>query len=249
MSSEETLSVGGSEEVRALEYGDGGMESGLSRSDRTKDEVGVREMVEGEGEEIPSNILEIEGGGDRCYDVEANIVSEVKGKGLAQHPETIGCLLRVIIGFVVSYRARGVRVPTMNMFNHFFVLKKAKKANQNKYSLNSDEEEKMEKLVREGGEILNIMYFTSSDVIEAAELYGPSSLSEVEMDKFLSSTKRIAVPKKLRKKSKTSETTANGKGDGNKEKEQISITSVQAVDVDEPRLGPQQKRSEEVDPA
>ncbi|GKV46414.1 hypothetical protein SLEP1_g53401 [Rubroshorea leprosula] len=78
MSSEETLSVGGSE-VRMLEYNDVGMESGSFGSKRTGGEMGGQEIVkgEGEGEGIPPNILEIDNGVDRCYDIEADIVSEV----------------------------------------------------------------------------------------------------------------------------------------------------------------------------
>ncbi|GKV39523.1 hypothetical protein SLEP1_g47281 [Rubroshorea leprosula] len=40
--------------------------------------------------------------------------------------------------------------------------------------------------------------------IEAAELYGPSTLSEAEMDQFLNIARRAPIPKKPRKKSKTS---------------------------------------------
>ncbi|GKV01386.1 hypothetical protein SLEP1_g13943 [Rubroshorea leprosula] len=55
---------------------------------------------------------------------------------------------------------------------------KAKRANQNRFSLNEDEEEEVRKLVRKGGDVLNIMDLTSAACIEAAELYGPSALSE-----------------------------------------------------------------------
>ncbi|GKU99434.1 hypothetical protein SLEP1_g12287 [Rubroshorea leprosula] len=295
MSSKETLSVRGSEEVKVLKYGDGGIESGLSGSDRAEDEVGVREVVEGEGEEIPSNILEIEGGDDRCYDVEADIVFEVKGyeselvtrdslsylvetydlphqvlirpAGVKERacsaprdhwmpmyahylvvglrfpiPELLVWLLleynvgltqfvpnaiRAIIGFMVYCRARGVKWERKDGEVEFLCSWKAKKTNQNKYSLNSDEEEEVEKLVREKGEILDI----SSDVINAAELYGPSSLSEAEMDKFLSSVEGIAIPKKPRKKSKTYETIASGRGNGNNEKEHISKEEIRGDEV------------------
>ncbi|GKV04960.1 hypothetical protein SLEP1_g17037 [Rubroshorea leprosula] len=44
----------------------------------------------------------------------------------------------------------------------------------------------------------------SAQCIEAAELYGPSALSEAEMDKFLNTVEGAAIPKKPRKKSKTS---------------------------------------------
>ncbi|GKV05336.1 hypothetical protein SLEP1_g17361 [Rubroshorea leprosula] len=70
---------------------------------------------------------------------------------------------------------------------------KAKRANQNKFSLNEDEEEEVGRLVRKRGDVLNIMDLTSAACIEAAELYGPSALSEGK-----------AIPKKPRKKSQTS---------------------------------------------
>ncbi|GKV11254.1 hypothetical protein SLEP1_g22520 [Rubroshorea leprosula] len=44
----------------------------------------------------------------------------------------------------------------------------------------------------------------SAQCIEAAELYGPSALSEAEMDQFLNIAGGAAIPKKPRKKSKTS---------------------------------------------
>ncbi|GKV51648.1 hypothetical protein SLEP1_g58283 [Rubroshorea leprosula] len=81
---------------------------------------------------------------------------------------------------------------------------KAKRANQNRFSLNEDEEEEVRKLVRKGGDLLNIMDLTSAACIEAAELYGPSALSEAEMDQFLHTAGGKAIPKKPRKKSRTS---------------------------------------------
>ncbi|GKV15477.1 hypothetical protein SLEP1_g26264 [Rubroshorea leprosula] len=81
---------------------------------------------------------------------------------------------------------------------------KAKRANQNKFSLNEDEEEEVGKLVRKGGDVLNIIDLNSAACIEAAELYGPSALSEAEMDQFLNTAGGKAIPKKPRKKSNTS---------------------------------------------
>ncbi|GLT36827.1 hypothetical protein SLA2020_111800 [Shorea laevis] len=146
--------------------------------------------------------------------------------------------IRMIIGFIVYCRARGVGVPTVSMFKHFFLIKskgksergwyyfdprtsnkgnrslfiaglssikgwkekfffvddtewsrrdaeveylstwKSKKAKQNDYKLNEDEVEEVGKLVREEGDLIDILYLTSSKAIDAAELYGPSSLSE-----------------------------------------------------------------------
>ncbi|GKV35939.1 hypothetical protein SLEP1_g44134 [Rubroshorea leprosula] len=73
MSSEETLSVGGSEEVRMVKEVSIGTES--SGLERTVEEVGGEEGVK--GERVPLNILEVDGACERCYDVEADIVSEV----------------------------------------------------------------------------------------------------------------------------------------------------------------------------
>ncbi|GKV01047.1 hypothetical protein SLEP1_g13644 [Rubroshorea leprosula] len=167
--------------------------------------------------------------------------------------------IRVVIGFLVYCRVRGVGVPTMNMFKHFFVIRaggrgekgwyhfgprsssrgnrilfsagpssikgwkekfffvddtewsrrdaeveqlsawKAKKAKQNNYKLNEDEVEEVEKLVREDGDVVDILYLTSPQAIEAAELYGPSSLSEAEMEEFTNAVGGLRIPKKPRK--------------------------------------------------
>ncbi|GKV46450.1 hypothetical protein SLEP1_g53434 [Rubroshorea leprosula] len=76
---------------------------------------------------------------------------------------------------------------------------KAKRTNQNKFSLNEEEEEEVGKLLREGRDLVNILYLTNAECIEAAELYGPSALSEAEMDKFLGAAGGVAIPKKPRK--------------------------------------------------
>ncbi|GKV03522.1 hypothetical protein SLEP1_g15810 [Rubroshorea leprosula] len=55
---------------------------------------------------------------------------------------------------------------------------KAKKTKQNNYRLNEDEVEEVEKLVREDGDVVDILFLTSPKAIEVAKLYGPSSLSE-----------------------------------------------------------------------
>ncbi|GKV06871.1 hypothetical protein SLEP1_g18693 [Rubroshorea leprosula] len=81
---------------------------------------------------------------------------------------------------------------------------KAKRANQNRFSLNGDEEEEVRKLVRKREDELNIMDLTNAACIEAAELYGPSALSEADMDQFLNTARGKAIPKKPRKKSRTS---------------------------------------------
>ncbi|GKV42200.1 hypothetical protein SLEP1_g49637 [Rubroshorea leprosula] len=101
---------------------------------------------------------------------------------------------------------------------------KAKRANQNRFSLNEDEEEEVRKLVRKGGDLLNIMDLTSTQCIEAAELYGSSALSEAEMDQFLNTAGGAAIPKKPRKKSKT---TTKQVDEGKARKEVVATASAE----------------------
>ncbi|GKV36313.1 hypothetical protein SLEP1_g44459 [Rubroshorea leprosula] len=101
---------------------------------------------------------------------------------------------------------------------------KAKRANQNRFSLNEDEKEEVGKLVRKGGDVLNIMDLTSAACIEAAELYGPSALSEAEMDQFLNTVGGAPIPKKPRKKSKTSTKKVD---EGRTEKEVVPVASAE----------------------
>ncbi|GKU95534.1 hypothetical protein SLEP1_g8883 [Rubroshorea leprosula] len=79
MSSEDTLSIGGSKEVRMLEYSDVSIEGESSGSEWTKGGVERNEVVEVGAEEVLVNILEVGDRRDKCYDSGANIVSEVKG--------------------------------------------------------------------------------------------------------------------------------------------------------------------------
>ncbi|GKV15250.1 hypothetical protein SLEP1_g26047 [Rubroshorea leprosula] len=201
MSSEETLSAGRSEEVKALE--NIGIETELFGSESTEEDMGGEEVGEGKGEGIPSNILEVKGGRDMCYDVEADNVFEVMGY------ET-ECLSRESLIHIVE--TRDAEVEFLSTWN-------AKKANQNKYSLNRDEEEEIEKLVKKGIDGVDIMYLANSTVVEAAELYGASSLNEA---------RGVVIPKKPQKKSKTSVATTSQGGAEGKEKGHFSSTSIQA---------------------
>ncbi|GKV30030.1 hypothetical protein SLEP1_g38897 [Rubroshorea leprosula] len=124
---------------------------------------------------------------------------------------------------------------------------KAKKTKQNNYKLNEDEVEEVEKLVREDGDVVDILYLTSPKAIEAAELYGPSSLSEAEMDEFTSAVGGLRIPKKPRKKSTTSAVANRGVP----EKERLPSTFARAVEVQprpEPIMGGGEDVSEEVAP-
>ncbi|GLT29116.1 hypothetical protein SLA2020_040020 [Shorea laevis] len=71
------------------------------------------------------------------------------------------------------------------------------------------------------------MFLTRPDVIEAAELYGPSALSQAEMDKLMSAAEGLVVPKKPRKKSRTS----TAASEGAEVKRPASSTSARAPEV------------------
>ncbi|GKV42164.1 hypothetical protein SLEP1_g49601 [Rubroshorea leprosula] len=297
MSSEEARSVVGSE-VMPLEYGSMDMESSPSptSSERTMEERREEVVVEEEEEEIPSNVLESGGGVDGCYDLDLEIVSEVKGYvselGLRfPIPELlVGLLLDYSIGITQltpnAMRAAGGRGEkgwyyfgprssskgNRTLFSvgpssikgwkekFFFVddtewsrrdaeveqlsAWKAKKTKQNNYKLNEDEVGEVEKLVREDGDVVDILYLTSPQAIEAAELYGPSSLSEVEMEEFTDAVGGLRIPKKPRKKSTTS-VAANR---GVPERERLPSTSARAMEVQprpEPVIGGSEDVSEE----
>ncbi|GKV36701.1 hypothetical protein SLEP1_g44801 [Rubroshorea leprosula] len=85
------------------------------------------------------------------------------------------------------------------------------------------------------------MDLTSAQCIEAAKLYGPSTLSEAEMDKFLGAAGGAAIPKKPRKKSRTSTNQVDG---GGVEKEVVPSIAIE-VEEDEPELQLKRKSMEE----
>ncbi|GKV30943.1 hypothetical protein SLEP1_g39704 [Rubroshorea leprosula] len=213
--------------------------------------------------------------------------------------------MRVVIGFLVYCRVRGVGFPTVNMFKHFFIIKaggrgekgwyhfgprssskenrnlfspgpssikgwkenfffvddiewsrrdaeveqlsawKSKKTKQNNYKLNEDEVEEVKKLVRGDGDVVDILYLTSQEAINAAELYGPSSLSEAEMEEITNAAGGLRIPKKPRKKSKTS-TAAEKEVAG-----RFTSSSTHAVEVHprpETTMGGNEEVSEEMAP-
>ncbi|GKV10868.1 hypothetical protein SLEP1_g22178 [Rubroshorea leprosula] len=84
----------------------------------------------------------------------------------------------------------------------------------------------------ERGDVLNIMDLTSAACIEAAELYGPSALSEADMEQFLNTAGGKAIPKKPRKKSRTS---AKQVDEGRAGKEVVPLASAE-VEEEVPAL-------------
>ncbi|GKV49654.1 hypothetical protein SLEP1_g56393 [Rubroshorea leprosula] len=119
---------------------------------------------------------------------------------------------------------------------------KAKKTKQNNYKLNEDEVEEVKKLVREDGDVVDILFLTSSEAIDAAELYGPSSLGEVRHCCW-----GLRIPKKPRKKSKTSTAAEKEVTEGGR----LLSISAQAMEVQprpEPMMGGSEDVSEEMAP-
>ncbi|GKV18386.1 hypothetical protein SLEP1_g28781 [Rubroshorea leprosula] len=341
MSSERTQSIVGSE-VMPLDYGSMDSESSPSPSSSEKTvegvrgdeviEVGEEEVVEVRGNEvvgvggdsIPITVVEVEGTGERDYDVNVEIVEEVQQyRSELRTRDSLGHLVEnyeissrvlvrlagveeracsapwdhwmpiyshyliaglrfpipeLLVGLLLDYkigltqlvpnamrggsrRDKGWYYFTSRVANResrslftagpssikgwkekFFFADdtewgkgdaevrelsswKAKRANQNRFSLNEDEEEEVRKLVRKRGDLLNIMDLTSAQCIEAAELYGPSALSEAEMDQFLNTAGGAAIPKKPRKKSKTSTKQVD---EGRARKEVVPTTSAEA---------------------
>ncbi|GKV12608.1 hypothetical protein SLEP1_g23730 [Rubroshorea leprosula] len=228
MSLEETVSVVGSE-VMPLEYGGMDSKSSPSSSERTVEGVGGGEVVGVEGDSVPITMVEVEGRRERCYDVDADIVEEVK-----QYESELGT--RDSMGYLVeSYEifSRVLIRPAGGRGEGVFCSSGSLDA--------CDEEEEVGKLVREGGKLVNIMYLTNAECIEATELYGPSALSEAKMDKFLGAAGGVAIPKKPRKKSKTSTKQVDEGGVGR----EVVPSTLAGVEEEVPRLELKRKGREE----
>ncbi|GKV05211.1 hypothetical protein SLEP1_g17245 [Rubroshorea leprosula] len=226
MSLEEIVSVVGSE-VIPLEYGGMDLKSSPSSLERTVEGVGGGEVVGVGGDIVPITVVEVEGRRERCYDVDADIVGKVKQ--YESELETKDSLGYLVESYEISYRVlirpagveeRACSAPRdhwMPVYAHYLAAG------------------------LRGGNLVNIMYLTSAECIEAAELYGPSVLSEAEMDKFLSAVGGVAIPKKPRKKSKTSTNVVDEGGVG---REVVPSTSAE-VEEEVPRLELKRKGREE----
>ncbi|GKV47942.1 hypothetical protein SLEP1_g54793 [Rubroshorea leprosula] len=242
MSSEEIRSVVESE-VMPLDYGSMDSESSQSPSSSEKTmegvkgdevvevggnevvEVGGTEVVGVGGDSIPITVVEVEGRGERDYDVNAEIVEKVKQyRSELKTKDSLGHLVenyeissRVLVRPAGggSMRDKGwyyftPRVANKESRSLFTAGPSSIKGWKEKFFFVDDTEwergmtRRSEEAGEEGGDLLNILDLTSAQCIEAAELYGPSALSEAEMNQFLNTAGGVAIPKKPRKKSKTS---------------------------------------------
>ncbi|GKU90478.1 hypothetical protein SLEP1_g4467 [Rubroshorea leprosula] len=190
MSSKETVSVVGSE-VMPLEYGGMDLESSPSSSEKTVERV-RRDEVVGVGETVYPSLWKDKG----WYYFTPRVANRESRALFTASPSSIkGWKEKFFFVDDTEWEKGDTEVEELSSW-------KAKRANQNKFSLHEDEEEEVGKLVRKRGNLLNIMELTSAECIESAELYGPSALTE--MDKFFNTVGGVAIPKKPRKKSKTS---------------------------------------------
>ncbi|GKV05237.1 hypothetical protein SLEP1_g17271 [Rubroshorea leprosula] len=164
--------------------------------------------------------------------------------------------VRLVVGFLVYCQLRVVRIPTVDLFKYFFIIKggsgrekgwfyftprvvggrsrslftagptsikgwkekfffvddtewvrgdgeveelsrwKGKKRNPNQYRLEEVEKDEVKRLERGGGELTNIMYLTSPEVVESSGIYGRSSLSREEMNRLRSGSRPVRLPEK-----------------------------------------------------
>ncbi|GKV20232.1 hypothetical protein SLEP1_g30389 [Rubroshorea leprosula] len=208
MSSKETLSIGGSDEVRMLEYSDVSVEGGSSGSECTEGGVGRNEVVEVEAEEVPTNILEVGDRNNKFYDSGADIVSEVteyesklrSRDSLSYLVETYEISSRVLIRpagvkeracsapqdhwmlVYAHYLAAGPRFPLPDLLVWLLL----------EYSV--DLTQLSPNAVRV---IIGFIVYCRAKGVKVPTL--------TEMDKFFGAASGVAIPKKPRKKSKTLE--------------------------------------------
>ncbi|GKV11323.1 hypothetical protein SLEP1_g22587 [Rubroshorea leprosula] len=160
--------------------------------------------VEGDG--VPITVLEVEVRNERCYDVDADIVFEVREyESKFGTKDSLGYLVETYeISSRVLVRLAGVKESACSApRDHWMLMYAHYLATGLRFPI-------PELLGGRGGEasegrgdLVNIMYLTSLDCIKAAELYGLSALNEAEMDKFLSVCEQLQKEKdKLEKKNK-----------------------------------------------
>ncbi|GKV38647.1 hypothetical protein SLEP1_g46537 [Rubroshorea leprosula] len=246
MSSERTMSVVGSE-VMPMDYGSMDTESSPSpsSSERTVEERREQRVVEEEEDEIPFNVIEVEAGGkgEKGWYYFSPWSSSKENRSLfISGPSSIkGWKEKFFFVDDTEWSRGDAEVEQLSAW-------KAKKAKQDNYKLNEDEVEEVGKLVKEEGELVDIMYLISTEAVRfqlvCFDIY---VCCAAKMDGFLDAAGGLRTPKKPRKKLKTS--TAAEKGVA--EKERLSNTSARAVEM-QPRpelvMGGSEEVSEEVAP-
>ncbi|GKV27470.1 hypothetical protein SLEP1_g36643, partial [Rubroshorea leprosula] len=98
---------------------------------------------------------------------------------------------------------------------------KTKGLSPNEYSLTSGELEDVGELERGGVGLLDVMEYTSQRMLDAAEIYRPSSQLGEEMNKFLDAAGGVGIPKKGRGK----------RGEARRRLEEVSLPQVEMDNV------------------
>ncbi|GKV46058.1 hypothetical protein SLEP1_g53071 [Rubroshorea leprosula] len=231
MSSEETLSVGGEEEVRSFS-------SSSSSSGRSGSGTSVSGGNGGQEDSVvPTNILEVGDSQERCYDEKENVGSlDVticalsSGWASVSHSRAAGSVVLKEYGIGLTqlvpnevrlmggsgkekgwfyFTPKGRRDGEVEELNRW----KGKKKNPNQYRLGEVEKDEVERFKRVGGELANIMYLTSPKVVESFGIYGRSSLSREETNHLRAEGKVIRLLERGSKAS-TSSAIEEQVGDG-----------------------------------
>ncbi|GKV49312.1 hypothetical protein SLEP1_g56068 [Rubroshorea leprosula] len=212
LSSEDSISVGKDEEIK--------LSSSESSSEGTSSSGGSGRSVE-EVEEVgvPSNILEVDDNRAKCYNEEEEACSTPRDHWMLMYDhyllveprfpvlELLVALLRENLfsagpSCIKGWKDKFLFVDDTKWGRSDAEVTelckwKAKTANPNKCSLGVGEQDEVERLERRGGEVMNIMHLTSLEMLEAAEIYGPSYLEEI--NRLLFGSKTIALSEKRSK--------------------------------------------------
>ncbi|GKV01762.1 hypothetical protein SLEP1_g14294 [Rubroshorea leprosula] len=274
----------------AMRYGSMDTESSPSPTSSEKTVEGVRgdevvevrgnEMVGVKGDSVPITVVEVEGRGERGYEIDADIVEKVKqyrselgtrdslGHLVENYEISSRVLVRparveeracsaprdhwmpvyahyllaelrfpipeLLVGLLLDYSIGLTQLVPNAMRGgsrkdkgwYYFTPRVANRESRALFTVGPSsikgwkgnfffvDDTEWERGDNEGGDLLNIMDLTSAPCIEVAELYGSSVLSE-----------GVAIPKKPRKKSKTSTKQVDEGRDG---KEVMPTTSTEA---------------------
>ncbi|GKV20174.1 hypothetical protein SLEP1_g30333 [Rubroshorea leprosula] len=118
--------------------------------------------------------------------------------------------VRLVVAFAAYSRSRG-----------HLSRWKAKGLNLNEYSLTSGELEDVGELERGGVGLLDVMEYTSQRMLDATEIYGPSSQRGEEMNKVLDAAGGAGIPKKGRGK----------RGEVRRRGEEVSLPQVEVENL------------------
>ncbi|GKV09136.1 hypothetical protein SLEP1_g20682 [Rubroshorea leprosula] len=125
---------------------------------------------------------------------------------------------------------------------------KGKKRNPNQYRLGEVEKDEVKMLERGGGELTNIMYLTSPEVVESSGIYGTSSLSREEMNRLRAGGRPIRLPEKRSRASAPGAQEERVGGEAARPRAEVGPSSEPRRGVTEEVVARKRPRVEEVQP-